>query len=240
FLNDFDNPLLFSADAKWDVSRLYAIRLNGSKNFRVPTFNDLYWYAGGNFDLKPETSYQIELGQEFQIKGLNIDLAAYYISSRNLIKWIPTSGTIWRPSNISKSENFGLEAKVDYKVRLGNEHWLKLAGLYSYTEAKDLDKDKQLIYVPYHKGSATLNYQYRSVSAYIQGVYTGSAYTTTDNTDSVDSSKVFNLGMDYRFVSKPNISIGGKASNIFNVYYENVAYRPMPSRYFEIFLNFNI
>ncbi|HLW30309.1 MAG TPA: TonB-dependent receptor [Brumimicrobium sp.] len=240
FLNDFDNPLLFSVDAKWDVSRIYALRLNGSKNFRVPTFNDLYWYAGGNFVLKPETSYQVELGQEFKIKDLNIDLAAYYISSRNLIKWIPTSGTIWRPSNISKSENFGLEAKVDYKVRLGKEHWLKLIGLYSYTEAKDLDKDKQLIYVPYHKGSASLNYQYRSVSAFIQGVYTGSAYTTTDNTDTVDSSKVFNLGVDYSFASKPNVTIGGKVNNVFNVYYENVAYRPMPSRYFEIFLNFNI
>lgn len=240
FLNNFDNPLLFSADAKWSVSNLYAIRVNGSKNFRVPTFNDLYWYAGGNFDLKPETSYQVELGQEFKIKNLNIDLAAYYISSKNLIKWIPTSGAIWRPSNISKSENFGLETKVDYKVWLGKEHWLKLTGQYSYTEAKDLDKDKQLIYVPYHKGSASLNYQYRSVSAFIQGVYTGSAYTTTDNTDTVDSSRVFNLGVDYRFASKPNVTIGGKVNNVFNVYYENVAYRPMPSRYFEIFLNFNI
>ena len=240
FFNDFDNPLLFSADAKWNLSKIYALRLNGSKNYRVPTFNDLYWYAGGNYELKPETSYQIELGQEFNFGMLNIDLAAYYISSENLIKWVPTSGSLWKPSNISSSQNFGLEAKITYGIRLSENQKMNLQALYSYTEAEDLQKNMQLIYVPYHKANASLNYEFKNLNAYVQGLYTGMAYTTTDNSDTVEAYTVFNIGAEYNFSSNPAISIGGRVKNIFNTYYENVAYRPMPSRNFQIFLNFNI
>lgn len=240
FSNDFDNPLLFSADAKWRFSKTYALRLNGSKNYRVPTFNDLYWYAGGNFELKPETSYQVELGQEFQFGNLNIDLAAYYISSENLIKWIPGNGSLWRPSNISRAQNLGLEAKVNYGIRFAENQKIDFQLLYSYTDAEDLDKDKQLIYVPFHKANISANYSYKNLNAYLQGLYTGMAFTTTDNSDLVAAHTVFNLGGEYNFSSNPNLSVGGRIQNIFNTYYENVAYRPMPSRNFQIYLNFNI
>lgn len=240
FLNDFDNPFLFSADAKWAASKTYSIRLNGSKNYRVPTFNDLYWYAGGNYELKPETSYQVELGHVLQFGNLNFDLATYYISSKNLIKWAPDNGSLWKPSNISETRNFGLEVVSDYDVPLKNNQNLNLQFRYSYTDAKDLEKNKQLIYVPHHKGTVILDYRYNSLSAYARAIYTGEVFTTTDNSEMVDSSTIFNLGAEYNFSSKPNISIGGRIGNIFNTYYENVAYRPMPSRNFEIFLNFNI
>ncbi|HET8804525.1 MAG TPA: TonB-dependent receptor, partial [Aequorivita sp.] len=124
FFNDFDNPFLFSADAKWKISKNYELRLNGSKNYRVPTFNDLYWYAGGNVNLHPETSYQVELGQEFLFGKWNADVAAYYISSEDLIKWIPGNGIIWEPVNINKTRNFGVELNMAYSVKLLEQHQL--------------------------------------------------------------------------------------------------------------------
>lgn len=240
FSNDFENPLLFSADAKWSLSETYALRLNGSKNYRVPTFNDLYWYAGGNYELKPETSYQVELGQEFQFGNLNFDLAAYYISSEDLIKWVPGNGSLWRPSNISQSQNLGLEIKATYGFHLNEHQKINIQLLYSYTNAEDKEKSKQLIYVPYHSGNVLFNYGFKNLTAYLQGMYTGTAFTTTDNSDFLEASTIFNLGAEYSFSTGPNITVGGRVKNIFNTYYENVAYRPMPSRNFQIFLNFNI
>jgi len=240
FSNDFENPFLFSADAKWTLSQSYALRLNGSKNYRVPTFNDLYWYAGGNYKLKPETSYQVELGQEFHFGNFIVDLAAFYISSEDLIKWVPGNGSLWRPSNISKSQNFGVEAKANYGIRFNKHQKLDIQLLYSYTNAEDKEKQKQLIYVPFHNANFLLNYGFKNLSAYFQGMFTGKAFSTTDNSDFVEASTIFNLGVDYSFSTIPNISIGGRIKNIFNTYYENVAYRPMPSRNFQIFLNFNI
>ena len=240
FFNDFENPILFSADAKWKVLEGYALRLNGSKNYRVPTFNDLYWYAGGNYELKPETSYQVELGHEFEFGKLKFDLATYYISSENMIKWVPASGSLWKPSNISTSQNIGLEVKGNYEFQLSKDQHLSMQVLYSYTDAKDLDKDMQFIYVPYHKGNASLNYKFKNLSSYLQAIYTGMAFTTTDNSDTVEVSTIFDFGIQYRVSAIPDISIGGNVRNIFNSYYESVAYRPMPSRNFQIFLNINI
>jgi iron complex outermembrane receptor protein len=240
FLNDFDNPFLFSADAKWRVSKNYSLRVNGSKNYRIPTFNDLYWYAGGNIKLQPETSYQAELGQEFLFKNLKIDLAAYYISSKDLIKWIPGNGGLWEPLNINKTRNYGIEAVVDYSIKFKNRQLLSFNANYAYTNAEDLEKEKQLIYVPFHKATGTLQYNFKRFSTYLQALYTGKAFTTTDNSYTVDAYTVFNLGAEYTFPANPGITLGGRLKNVFNVYYENVAYRPMPSRNFEIFLNFNI
>lgn len=237
FLNEFDNPWLFSADAKWRISSGYALRLNGSKNYRIPTFNDLYWYAGGNPNLRPETSYQVEFGQEITIGNLKADVAAYYISSKDLIKWIPTNSGVWEPVNMQKTRNYGLEAVVGYFLKLGGTHTLELHANYSFTKAKDLQRHKLLIYVPAHKASGILQYNFKKLSLYAQGLFNGRVYTTTDNSDSIDGYNVFNLGASYQLPFRPGITIGGRFKNVFNAYYENVAYRPMPPRNTQIFLN---
>ena len=240
FLNDFENPFLFSADAKYKVSKNYALRLNGSKNYRVPTFNDLYWYAGGNLDLRPETSYQVELGQEFSIGELKADIAGYYISSEDLIKWVPRNGGLWQPINISKIRNYGVEAALGYYLKFNGKQSLDFNLNYSYAKAEDMEIEKQLIYVPFHKASGTLAYNFQKFSFYLQGLYIGDVYTTTDNSETVDRYTVFNLGAQYTLPFNQNITFGGRFKNILNVFYENVAYRPMPSRNIQIFLNFNI
>ncbi|MCG2430167.1 TonB-dependent receptor [Aequorivita xiaoshiensis] len=240
FLNDYDNPILYSADAKLKVSDFYSLRINGSKNYRIPTFNDLYWYAGGNIDLKPETSYQVAFGQQFSTGNLKTDVAVYYITSEDLIKWVPKNGGIWEPENISETRNFGAEVTFDYTVDIGKSQILNLNANYSYTKAEDLKKEKQLIYVPFHKATGSISYSYKKLSIYLQGLFNGEAYTTTDNSDVVDAYSLLNLGVDYTFPVNPNIKLGGRVKNVFNKYYENVAYRPMPSRSVEIFLNFNI
>lgn len=236
FLNDFDNPLLFSADARWQVSDLYALRINGSKNFRIPTFNDLYWNAGGNKDLNPEISYQAELGQEWTFKNFNFDLAGFYIDSKDMIKWVPFSGTIWKPENIAHVRNYGAEIKGSY-FKNWNSHQFRMDAMYSYTKAIDLEKKKQLIYVPYHQFSGSVNYRYHSWLAYVETIYSGEAYNTTDNRSAVDAFNIYNFGVEYTFPGNTDFSIGSRIKNIFNTYYENVAYRPMPSRSVQLFIN---
>ena len=240
FLNNFDNPFLFSADAKWQITNAYSVKLNGSKNYRVPTFNDLFWYSGGNMDLKPETSYQLDFGQEIQIGKFKAEVSTYFISSTDLIKWIPGTGQLWYPVNISETKNYGAEANLDYNLFLGKFSTLNVSANYSYTHAEDIQKGKQLIYVPFHKAWGKLEFTMKKLSVYIQGLYTGEVFTTTDNSEVVSGYTLFNLGADYTLYSLPKISFGGRIKNVFDQYYENVAFRPMPSRYFEIFINFNI
>ena len=69
FFNDFENPLIVSVDTKYKINQWYSLKANASKNYRVPTFNDLYWNSGGNVDLKPEISYQGAISNEFYFKN---------------------------------------------------------------------------------------------------------------------------------------------------------------------------
>ncbi len=238
FLNDFENPFLFALDGKYNAISWYILKGNVSKNYRVPTFNDLYWVAGGNEDLKPETSYQAELGNEFHWKNFQFLVNGFYITSKDLIKWQPNEIGIWMPVNISETENYGVELSGIYSKKF-NKHQLDISGNYAYTSAIDKEKDKQLIYVPYHKITGLLNYSIKQFTAYYQILFNGEVFTTTDNSDTVASYSVSNLGLNYNINNKLlPINLGVKVNNIFDIYYENVAYRPMPNRNYQLFLNF--
>lgn len=238
FLNDFDNPFLFAFDVKYEVSSLYSLKLNASKNYRIPTFNDLFWNTGGNENLQPETSYQGGIGNEFTWQNLQLKLNGFYITSEDLIKWQPSESGLWQPVNISETENYGLEFSVNYSKKF-KLHQFQISGNYAYTSAVDKEKDKQLIYVPYHKVTGLLNYQFKRFIAYYQLFFNGKVFTTTDNVGVLEAYSVSNIGLEYSINQKSfPIKIGIKANNIFNIYYENVAYRPMPNRNFQTFINF--
>ena len=102
---------------------------------------------------------------------------------------------------------------------------------YAYTSAKNLEKNKQLIYVPFHKITGMIDYRFQQFNAYYQQLFNGKVFTTTDNNSVLDSYFVANIGLEHLFLyKKMRIKIGFKLNNIFNRYYENVAYRPMPNR----------
>lgn len=238
FLNDFENPFLASVDVKYAINNWYSLKANASKNYRVPTFNDLYWNSGGNENLNPETSYQVEIANEFIWNQFRLNINGFYISSKDLIKWQPGEDGLFTPLNISKTKNFGIELNGNYSKSF-KEHQLNLVFNYAYTAAKDLEKNKQLIYVPYHKATGTFNYNYKKLTVYYQLLFNGEVFTTTDNNGVLDGYSVSNLGLEYLIQEKSfPIKIGIKLNNIFNTYYENVAYRPMPNRNIQTFINF--
>ena len=237
FLTNFENPFLASFDVNYAINKWYTLKANASKNYRVPTFNDLYWNSGGNENLNPETSYQAEIANEFIWNQFRLNITGFYISSTDLIKWQPNEDGLFTPLNISKTENLGIEVDGNYSKSI-KEHQLNLVFNYAYTAAKDLGKNKQLVYVPYYKATGALTYDYKKLAAYYQLLFNGEVFTTTDNNGVLDRYSVSNLGLEYLIQEKSfPIKIGIKLNNIFNTYYENVAYRPMPNRNIQTFIN---
>ena len=239
FLNDFENPFLASIDVNYEINNWYTLKANASKNYRVPTFNDLYWNVGGNENLNPETSYQAEISNHFKWNKIQLKVNGFYIASKDLIKWQPGDDGLFTPLNISETENYGVELFGDY-TKIFKEHHLKVLLNYAFTSAKDLEKNKQLIYVPYHKATGAINYNYRKFTAYFQLLFNGEVFTTTDNKGVLNAYSVSNIGLEYSLNEKSfPIKLGIKLNNIFNTYYESVAYRPMPNRNIQTFINFN-
>jgi vitamin B12 transporter len=232
-ISDFESPFVFSADASYQVLKPYSIKLNASKNFRVPTFNDLYWNPGGNLDLEPEESYQIDLGHQLSFKNFDFKLNTFYIETSDLIQWRPNSAFgYWNPVNVANAKHYGLEAELGVSQQL-DQHTFSFSSAYSYTETEDVEKKQRLFYVPAHKANASLSYNYRAFTAFYQHMYNGEVNIIGDELDGFD---VGNLGFSYTFNTKKSISYIAdfRINNVYNTYYENVALRPMPNRNFNI------
>lgn len=231
----YDSPFLYSVGSSYAPTRFYTIKANVSKNFRIPTFNDLYWVTGGNPDLKPETSYQAELNNEFTLGDLTLTLTGYYNQIEDMLRWVPTSA-LWSPENVDEVEIFGFEGGLSYQKAIG-KHEFHLKANYGYTSSKDTRTNKYLMYVPAHKANAHLTYNYKNLNLYSEMVYVGEVYTRSDNNSryNLEAYQVFNLGSDFTY--KKNYTLGIKVQNLMNVYYENVENRPLPGRNFMLYLN---
>lgn len=233
--NNYQSPLLFALGSHYAVFKNYTLLFNVSKNFRIPSFNDLYWQQLGNPDLKPERSYQAELGQQFKTKTLAVAATAYYISIDQMIQWAPSANGVWRPENVAEVRSYGAELSLDMSKRLGR-HSLNLHSNYAYTISEDWATKEQLIYVPVHKANINLAYAFQNFSADCQFLYNGMVYTPSQKYRMVDGYFVSNAGIAYEFGKSTQIKAGFRVLNIWNEDYQSVLQRPMPGRNYSISL----
>lgn len=217
------------------------IRLRSSygKSFRVPTFNDLYWIAGGNPKLRPERSLSFDAGLLAGLNlagGLALDISYFNIRTRDRIVWSPTSGTFWSPANLSEVRSEGVEVE-------GN--WTGLDGLLQVTANStwntvtktsedfpgDPTRGRHLVYVPKQTFNAMVTVSWESVRLFLQESWTSFRYTTEVNDRFLPSFAVTSAALRYRM---PTASFQAfvklEATNIFNARYQVIALYPMPLR----------
>ena len=229
-------PVVYAVDARVLLTEKWAVRAAFSSNYRLPTFNDLYWEPGGNPDLRPEKSLSGEIGLDYTQNLFHISGAAFMIKSDDLIQWQPTGPDFWQPQNINKASNYGLELSGQIKQNAGS-HFFQLKIQYDYTRAIDDGTEMQLIYVPEHKGSAILVDTWKKWSFNYSLQYTGEVYITTSNTQSLGDYWLSDVTL-FRSVLKDRMNIGFMINNLFDATYQSVAYRPMPNRNYVLQINY--
>jgi vitamin B12 transporter len=236
FTATFESPLLFSFGIESKLASFYKAKFNISRNFRSPTFNDLYWISGGNPKLKPENSIQTEFNNEFKFKKVNIRFSGYYNELSNMIRWIPTNGN-WSPENVVDVTIYGLETALNFKKSF-DKHFFSLNTSYAYTISENAATKKQLTFVPYHKLNINLEYNYKKFEFNYQHLYNGYIFTLSDNEDFLKGYQVANIGVAYDFGKTKTYKIGFQTLNIWNENYQSVPSRPLPGRNYNLFLNF--
>jgi len=237
----YESPLLFTLGSELRIAPWYKISINSSKNYRVPTFNDLFWPGAGNPDLKPESSLQYELTNTLNFNNLTFKLTGYYNNIKDLIVWLPVSGSVWKPTNTNKVLIKGIEVEGTYSKLFGN-HYLKAGLSYAYTRSLNRETNRQLTYVPYHKMVFSILYNYKRVNFSINNNYTGAVYTQTDNNKktALDPYLLTNLKFGVALDTKEIVNIGFKIKNAWNTSYQSVAYKPMPLRNYQLYITLNI
>lgn len=235
----YQSPLLFSGGVTVDLTPSWKLRANGSRNFRIPTFNDLYWTGGGNTHLQPETSYQAEIGQEFTGKHGTLKMTAFYIDINDMIHWVPGVGSSWHVRNTREVTSRGVEVEWSGSWKIG------IAGVsaratYAFTRSENGATGNQLVYVPEHRGNASISASIKRWSGWMQGVFCGETHTRGDNNRryALDPYAVVHIGMQYRI--SDGFRIGAQIFNTGDRAYQTMEGRDMPLRHYQLFINLTL
>ncbi len=237
----YESPLLFSAGLSYKFTENYTLKGNASRNFRIPDFNDLFWLEGSNPDLKPESSYQFEVGNEFRFKKLSFSVTGYLNNITDMIQWLPGTTTIWFPRNINNVRTYGIEAVAGWNRKIGT-HEIALNGTYAYTVSENAKTGYQLIYVPYHKATGSAAWSWKRFSLIYQTLFNGTVFTQSDNNPryNIDSYWVSNINASLALGKANRCKFGAGIQNIFNENYRVVEGRPFPGRNYNMYLTINL
>lgn len=229
-----------------------AFRACVSHNYRVPTFNDLYWRPGGNPDLEAETSWteelSVELGKKWNRTAVSYSVTGYNRSVKNMITWVPLAA-YWSPVNVAEVWSRGVEHRFRFTHSMS---WVKITVLanvdyvrstYEKSEiTNDVSIGKQLIYVPAWFGSGSITLDAKGIFITYSQSYTDLRFTTRDHVEWLPAYSIGNAAVGYSFDPKKNgkertINVFFRCNNIADVQYQAVAWRPMPGRNYAVGLS---
>jgi iron complex outermembrane receptor protein len=225
-------------------------KLSISRNYRMPTMNEMFWQPGGKPDILPESSWNAEFSMISELlkkrddQLLSLTATLYSSLVDNWILWLP-QGNIWTADNIQTVWARGVEFETQYRIEGIDKHAVfSLSYTYSKsTNEADTEqgntKGKQLIYTPLNNASGKLGLGLRTWSFLLFGRYSGLSYLTSDNSTSLPGFFVADAALKKYFdTRKIKISLSARVNNLFNKDYYVVAYRPMPGRNFNISISF--
>lgn len=253
-INQTFSPLIGSIGAYQNLGTKSKIRVNVARNYRYPTLNDFYWDPGGNPDLKPEQSWNLEAGYDYTVFNSDesrnhqkVAVTGFYNLVDNWIQWVPEANYT-TPVNLKKVENAGVEIETSGSLKFGNWRLINRVS-YAYTHSTtvevygDENANGQLPYVPCHKVSGGLSLQLKKWELRYSQNYTGRYYTTAGNDVYMPSYTVANVSLLHKNllkIDKHKLSAAFTVFNIFNYPYQVLPYRPEPGINFSVQLNYQL
>jgi len=249
-------PVIPSAGLDYQLLKkeeLY-LKANISRNYRLPTLNDLYWSPGGNSNLKPEKGISWEVGVDYSKSLLNTmnfesSVTAYRSLISNWISWMPDSVmSYWTPRNYSRVVSKGIESNMTLSAMLGKTK-LHTGISYYFTRTYNTQNSisvpsgepAQFIYVPKHNYSVHGRIQRSRYTFSLLYRHTGRRFTSQENDAYMPAFELVDLSVGYRLSSqKLNANVLLKVNNVFDADYQVIAWRPMPGRNYHIVLKLNL
>ncbi len=247
FVNGRLIPLQFSVGLGGEIWKDLSLLLSASRNYRVPTLNDLYWSPGGNPNLLPEDAFmediQLKYNKSLSNWNFGIDLSAYNTVTHQAIVWVPLNSSVYSPVNVYQTWARGTESRLTVGKRFGKLH-LNTSIQYHYTLSTILasvnpqEVGKQNIYVPTHTGVASLTATWNGLILQYSQNFVGLRYTVMDDSDWVEGYSIGNLLASYAITYKKySANIFLQVNNIWNVEYQVLENIPTPGINFQTGLN---
>lgn len=184
----------------WQVTASY-----GSA-FRAPTFNQLFWPGGGNPDLEPEKSDNVEASVRYNNQQTSLSATVYENKVRNLISGWPTM-------NVNR-------AKIQGLTLAGSQQWdsWTLRGNVDIQSPRSDDKNDGLLPLRANRhGSLNLAYQWDKLRIAGEMVSSSARYVELSNVNRLGGYTLFNMVAEYKINDEWRLL--ARANNIFDKKY---------------------
>ncbi len=240
---------------KDNMASVYSFSFSGNiqRTYRIPTLNELYYFPGGNDQLKPEKGWAQEAGYIAtavfkkkpgaggpgrEVFRISHGITMYHRKIDDWIYWM--GGVIWTPHNIARVSSRGLETENEITCRVKETVW-HLSFKWAYTLSTSLASyipgdgsiGKQVPYAPRYNGQANLGLTWKGFFLNYNHTYTGYRFITIDESQYLLPYQTGNAQIMYGLnAGACKIQFAVQVQNIFNARYEIVSGRPMPGRYF--------
>ena len=243
----------------------FTLRYFFKETYRVPNFNELYYYTVGR-PLRPERAQQHNLGGSFKSRQIEID--ENHLASTNAtvdiylnhvddkIVAIPIQNMfLWSMTNLGKVEIIGVDVSSSSSLKgqfdlNGTRRYDIILDLgYSYQYAVDRTDPNgksyghQIPYTPRHSGNIALTATTPWVDVGYSVMLVGKRYCMHQNTTAnlVQGYVDQGITLTHEFdLGKSSLKAKVQVLNIFNVQYEVVRSYPMMGRNYRVGLTWTL
>lgn len=231
-------------------------RASVARNYRFPSLNDLYFFPGGNPDLKSEKGVTYDFGVNYDLKnvvGFKLSGGVNWFESwvDNWILWLPTTKGFFSPKNVKKVHSYGIEANIGGKYSFTKNLSLDINGSYSWTPSindgepmspADESVGKQLPYVPRHSSSLSGRIEWKQWAMQYKWCYYSRRNTMSSGdvtlTGRLPVYYMNNISVERKIIlSKVDFNLKLAVNNLFNEDYVSILSHPMPGINFEFFVS---
>ena len=215
-----------------------------SGNFRIPSFNEMYYLNYGTSNLRPEKSISYNLSLEyFPINKTKFVFSAYTINTKDMIVSMPISPILMSARNMAKVLNRGFEFSANTQI-IDELFSLNINYVLQFTSDNDLTSasfGKQLPYVPKEMLNMNALISKYDFTFRINESYTGFTFALPGESyySLIHSYWLTNVSLSRK------ISLNGmvfnlriEAINLFNKQYNVILNYPMAGRQLRATLNF--
>ena len=236
-----------------------SIRGYVKNNFRMPTFNDLYYTDVGNANLNPEKATQYDLGiaysrnfsgsKRIALRDVSLSADGYYNTVTDKIIAYPKGQQFrWTMMNLGKVHITGLDVEAAAhasvsKVVVGMRLQYTYQKAIDVTDASTSYYKHQIPYIPKHSGSAIVDAEWKGFTLTYSFIYTGERYNQQENIqyNYMQPWYTSDVAMSYRLpVRNTQLRATFEINNLFSQDYDVILNYPMPKRNYAISLDIHI
>ena len=228
-----------------------SLKGNFGRNFRSPSFNDLYWKTGGNKELRPEYSTNSEAGILYGFHSViegQFEITYIHVDAKDKIVWMPTSSGFWAPVNFNESVSNTLSIAAKASREFSEHLSLSLdAGLQitsgkktSASHANDNTLNKYVPYIPLRTGKINLSASFHSIDINLFYTYSGKRYSDFANNDAMPVYHMLDCNISTGIkLGDVHSKLKFEINNLTNTDYEILKGYPMPLRNYRLTLFIN-